>query len=122
MAAFGENMQIEGMMVQVNPLTLIPEKVIGAREECLTAFRQAHKAFAEHIGPDFEKALGKIEGADFEISEDSGGHTIITRLTGGDVLSLNIDEAGIVLTLIKKDGKEDTVIYKEGEISRRRMV
>ncbi|MBN2121798.1 hypothetical protein JW721_01955 [Candidatus Micrarchaeota archaeon] len=122
MVGFGENMQIEGRMVQLNPLSLVPEKVISARQECLVAFKEARRAFADHIGPEFEKALSKVEGSDFEISTDSGGHTIITRLSSGEILSLNVDETGIVLSLAKKDGKEDTVIYREGEISRRRRV
>lgn len=122
MVPFKESMQIEGRMVQLNPLSLIPEKVLSAREECLVAFKEARRAFADHIGPDFEKALGKVEGSDFEVSMDSRGHTILTRLSGGDILSLNVDETGIILSLAKKDGKEDTVIYREGEISRRRRV
>lgn len=124
MGPFAEkhSMGSEGRMTQVNPLSNIPERVVSAREGCVAAFGEAKKAFGEHIGPEFERALGKVGAADFEVSRDVEVHTIITRFQDGGLLSLSVDEESVTLTLVNKEGREDTVIYKEGEISRRRMV
>jgi hypothetical protein len=124
MGPFEEKMAMgsEGRMTQVNPLSAIPEKVVGAREGCIAAFEEAQRAFGEHIGPEFERALGKAGGADFEVGRDGDAHTLLTRFQDGAVLSLSVDESSITLTLINKEGREDTVTYKDGEISRRRVV
>ena len=116
------DIQTEARMTQVNPLSSIPEHVVGVRGVCLNAFKDAQKAFGGHMGPEFEEALGNLEHADFELSRDEEAHTISTKLASGKYLSLSVDDDSIVLVLVKRDGKKDTITYENGEISRRRMV
>ncbi len=115
------DIQAEEKMTQVNPLSALPERVMSVREFCLLAFKDAEKAFGEQMGSDFERALGNLENADFSLSIDDATHTISTRTSNGTLLSLSVDAQTIML-LLAKDGKKDTIIYKEGEISRKRQV
>ena len=115
------DIQNEGRMTRVNPLSSLPERVMGVREVCLMAFRDAEKAFGNQMGSDFERALANLESADFSLSVDSATHTISTRDAHGYLLSLSVDNDTITLTLLR-EGKEDTITYKKGQISRRRQV
>ena len=115
------DIQTEEKMTHVNPLSEIPGKVMGVREYCLRAFEEAHKAFGEQMGSDFERALDRLEEADFAVSVDEATHTISTRDAHGYLLSLSVDHETVNLTL-SKEGKHDTITYRNGEISRRRQV
>ena len=115
------DIQAEEKMTQVNPLSAIPERVMGVREICLLAFRDAEKAFGEQMGSDFERALDNLENSDFSISVDEATHTISTRTSNGTLLSLSVDHDGITL-LMSRDGKEDRITYRDGEITRKRQV
>jgi len=114
-------LQSEEKMTEVNPLSAIPEKVIGVREYCLLAFKDAEKAFGEQMGSDFERALSNLENADFSLTVTDAIHTISTRTSNGTLLSLSVDNDGITL-LLARDGKEDKITYQDGEINRRRQV
>jgi len=114
-------LQSEEKMTEVNPLSAIPEKVIGVREYCLLAFKDAEKAFGEQMGSDFERALNNLENADFSLTVTDAIHTISTRTSNGTLLSLSVDNDGITL-LLARDGKEDKITYQDGEINRRRQV
>ncbi|MBD3397687.1 hypothetical protein GF412_00985 [Candidatus Micrarchaeota archaeon] len=116
-----EDIQTEEKMTNLNPLSEIPGKVMGVREYCLRAFDEAHKAFGEQMGSDFEKALARLEEADFSVSIDDATHTISTRDAHGYLLSLSVDNDTVSL-MLSREGKEDTITYKNGEISRRRQV
>ena len=111
----------EGKMTKINPLSTIPENVMNVREYCLLAFKDAEKAFGEQMGSEFERALKNLENADFSMSITDATHTISTRTSNGNLLSLSVDKGGIVL-LLSKDGKEDRITYHDGEISRRKQV
>ena len=115
------DIQAEEKMTAVNPLSSIPEKVMGVREYCLLAFREAERAFGEHMGADFEKALRALDNADFSVSMEDAAHTISTRTSNGTLLSLSVDEDSVVL-MLARDGKEDVITYKEGDITRKRQV
>lgn len=115
------DIQNEEKMTGVNPLSSLPERVMGVREVCLMAFRDAEKAFGNQMGADFERALANLEEADFSLSVDSATHTISTRDVHGYLLSLSVDNDTITLTLLR-EGKEDTITYKKGQITRRRQV
>ena|GEM_PF-3079748 len=114
-------LQTEEKMTEVNPLSAIPERVIGMREYCLLAFKDAEKAFGEQMGSDFERAMDNLENADFSLTVTDAIHTISTRTSNGSLLSLSVDNEGITL-LLARDGKEDKITYRDGEISRRRQV
>ena len=123
MEEFAEKHDIktEEKMTKVNPLSEIPERVMGVREYCLRAFEEAHKAFGEQMGSDFERALERLEEADFAVSVDEATHTISTRDAHGYLLSLSVDHETVTLAL-SREGKQDTITYMNGEISRRRQV
>lgn len=123
MKEFKENqdIQAEEKMTALNPLSEIPGKVMGVREYCLRAFEEAHKAFGEQMGSDFERALSRLDEADFSVSIDEATHTISTRDAHGYLLSLSVDHETVTL-MLSREGKEDTISYKNGEISRRRQV
>ncbi|MEM4272338.1 MAG: hypothetical protein QXH30_02015 [Candidatus Bilamarchaeaceae archaeon] len=124
--AFGPNenkSQTEEIRTAVNPLSIIPAKVNGARETCIEAFRNAEKAFGSEMGPSFLRALGKVGETDFHIGKDDEGNTISTRLSDGIYLSLSVDSKTVTLTLIDRNGKEDMIKYDgKGKISRVRRV
>jgi len=115
------DIQTEEKMTRVNPLSEIPGKVMGVREYCLRAFEEAHKAFGEQMGSDFERALSRLDTADFSVSIDEATHTISTRDAHGYLLSLSVDHETVTL-MLSREGKEDTITYKNGEIRRRRQV
>jgi hypothetical protein len=123
---FGPNenkTQTEEMRTALNPLSIIPAKVNGARETCIEAFRNAEKAFAGEMGPSFIRALGKVGENDFQVAKDDDGNTISTRLSDGMYLSLSVDSRTVSISLIDKNGKEDTIRYDgRGRISRTRRV
>jgi hypothetical protein len=115
--------QTEEMRTALNPLSIIPAKVNGARETCIEAFKNAEKAFGGEMGPSFIRALGKVGENDFQVAKDDDGNTISTRLSDGMYLSLSVDSRTVSIRLIDKHGKEDTIRYDgKGKISRTRRV
>ena len=115
--------QTEEMRTALNPLSIIPAKVNGARDTCIEAFKNAEKAFGSEMGPSFLRALGKVGETDFHIGRDDEGNTISTRLSDGMFLSLSVDSKTVTLSLVDKNGKEDTIKYDgKGRISRTRRV
>lgn len=124
--AFGPNenkAQTEAMRTALNPLSIIPAKVNGARDTCIEAFMNAEKAFGSEMGPSFHKALGKVGETDFQVGNDGDSNIISTRLSDGVYLALSVDNRTVSITLIDKNGKEDTIRYDgKGKISRTRRV
>jgi hypothetical protein len=115
------DIQAEERMTRVNPLSSIPERVMTVRELCVLAFRDAEKAFGSQMGSDFERALRGLGSSDFSVSVEEASHTISTRTSGGALLSLSVDSDSVTL-LLAKGGKEDSITYRNGEISRKRQV
>lgn len=114
--------QAEEIRTGMNPLSAIPSKVMSARETCIAAFEEARNAFGHQMGPAFEKAISRVGTSDFQISRDGSSHTISTRMANGGYLTLNVDEKTVTLTLVERNGKEDSIMYDGKEILRRRSV
>ncbi len=115
--------QTEEMRTAINPLSIIPSEVNGARDICIQAFKNAERAFGSEMGPSFMRALAKVGETDFHIGRDDDGNTISTRLSDGMYLSLSVDSKTVSISLIDKNGKEDIIKYDgKGKISRTRRV
>ncbi|MBD3390276.1 hypothetical protein GF415_04995 [Candidatus Micrarchaeota archaeon] len=120
MEEFG-SIETEEKMTKMNPLSSLPGRVMNVRETCLLAFRDAKEAFGEQMGPEYERVLENIENAKFSISADGEEYIISTQDATGHLLALGVEGDTITLTLAR-DGKEDTITYREGEITRKRQV